>query len=352
MHSSIKEEMREAYDRVYASNWLVMGNELSAFEKEYARFNEVKHCIGISNGLDALFLALKALEVGPGDEVIVPSHTYIATVLAVSMVGATPVLVEPREETYNLNPELLESVITAKTKAIMPVHLYGQACEMDAIMAIAKKYSLYIVEDNAQAHGAAWNGKKTGSWGHINATSFYPGKNLGALGDGGAITTNDDVLAEKVRMYRNYGSKEKYYNEVAGYNMRLDELQAAFLRVKLRHLENWTKERQEIASCYNEALGNVSRITLPKVLDEATHSYHLYVIRTKQREILQKKLSENGIGTLIHYPVPPHLQKAYAHLGYKQGDFPIAEAMANEVLSLPMWPGMNFNLVSMLVESL
>lgn len=340
MHNSIKEEMREAYDRVYASNWLVMGPELNAFEAEYATFNKVKYCVGVSNGLDALFLALKVLDVGVGDEVIVPSNTYIATVLAVTRVGATPIFVEPREETYNLNPELIEDAITSKTRAIMPVHLYGQACEMDAIMAIAEKSGLYVVEDNAQAHGASWNGKLTGSWGHINATSFYPGKNLGALGDGGAITTNDENLAKKVRMYRNYGSEEKYYNEVAGYNMRLDELQAAFLRVKLGHLHRWTQQRQEVASWYSNRLVNSSEMILPKLLDNATHSYHLYVIRSKQREFVQKKLAENGIGTLIHYPVPPHLQNAYTHLGYKKGDFPIAESMAKEVLSLPLWPGL------------
>lgn len=342
MHSAIRAKMAEAYQRVYDSNWLVMGKELAAFESEYANFNRVKHAIGVSNGLDALFLCLRVMNIGPGDEVIVPSNTYIASVLAVTRTGATPVFVEPRWETYNINPELIEPAISKRTKAIMPVHLYGQACEMDFIMDIAEKHDLYVVEDNAQAHGATWKGKPTGSWGHINATSFYPGKNLGALGDGGAITTNDSELAGKVKMYRNYGSKEKYYNEVPGYNMRLDELQAAFLRVKLRHLNNWTQERQKIAQWYDEALHELPDITSPITLPDATHSYHLYIIRTDMRDTLQHKLKEQGIGTLIHYPVPPHLQKAYGHFGYKKGDFSIAEEMAETVLSLPMWPGLSF----------
>ena len=341
MHSAIKQEMQVAFEKVYDSNWLVMGSELDAFEKEYAAYNEVNHCVGVSNGLDALFLALKALEIGPGDEVIMPSNTYIASVLAVTRVGAAPVFVEPRWETYNINPDEIRKAITSKTRAIMPVHLYGQACEMDEIMSIANEYNLYVVEDNAQAHGASWNGKKTGSWGHVNATSFYPGKNLGALGDGGAVTTNDLELAEKVRMYRNYGSKTKYYNDVAGYNMRLDELQAAFLRVKLKYLDSWTAERQNIAAQYKGLLQDRTNLVLPRTLSSATHAYHLFVVRTQNRETLQKKLADHGIGTLIHYPVPPHLQKAYSHLGYKKGDFPIAEEMAHTVLSLPLWVGMD-----------
>ena len=237
LHSPIREELIYAFKDVLDSNWFVMGKQLEQFEREYAEWNDVKHCVGVSNGLDALTLALKALEIGPGDEVIVPSNTYIATALAVSNVGATPIFVEPRIETANINPDLVESAISKRTKAIMPVHLYGQSCEMEAIMNIANKFGLFVVEDNAQAHGATYNGKKTGSWGHINATSFYPGKNLGALGDGGAITTDSNELAHKVRVLRNYGSQEKYKNEVLGYNNRLDELQAAFLRVKLRKLD-------------------------------------------------------------------------------------------------------------------
>jgi len=341
MHSAIKQEMSDAFERVYDSNWLVMGKELQAFEEEYACFNEVQHCVGVSNGLDALYLSLKALGVQQGDEVIIPSNTYIATVLAVSRLGATPVFVEPRWETYNINPDKIEKAITSRTKVIMPVHLYGQACEMDTIMTIAEQYGLYVVEDNAQAHGATWKGKKTGSWGHINATSFYPGKNLGALGDGGAITTDDEELAEKIKMYRNYGSKKKYFNEIAGYNMRLDELQAAFLRIKLRFLDKWTAERQQIAGRYNEIFNTKEEIISPTVLHDASHSYHLYVIRLNNRDQLQKSLSNAGIGTLIHYPIPAHLQTAYEYLGYKKGDYPIAEKMADTILSLPVWVGLN-----------
>lgn len=352
MHRAIRKEMAEAYQRVYDSNWLVIGKELAAFEAEYTQFNQVQHAIGVSNGLDALFLCLKVLDIGPGDEVIVPSNTYIASVLAVTHVGATPVFVEPRWETYNINPELIEKAITSKTRAIMPVHLYGQACEMEAIMDIANKHDLYVIEDNAQAHGASWKGRPTGSWGHINATSFYPGKNLGALGDGGAVTTNDAELAEKVKMYRNYGSKEKYYNDVPGYNMRLDELQAAFLRVKLRHLLNWTQERQKIAQWYDEALASKKGITIPYVHPNATHSYHLYVIRTERRDDLQQQLKKEGVGTLIHYPVPPHLQKAYKYLGLQNGDLPVAEEIAHTSLSLPIWSGLTKKEVNLICNKI
>jgi dTDP-4-amino-4,6-dideoxygalactose transaminase len=341
IHSILKDQMQEAFNRVYDSNWLVMGKELEAFETEYAIFNEVEYNVEISNGLDALYLALEVLGVGSGDEVIVPSNTYIATVLAVTRLEATPVFVEPRWETYNINPDEIEKAITHRTNAVMPVYLYGQTCEMDAIMQIAERYNLYVVEDNVQAHGARWNGKRTGSWGHVNATSFYPGKNLGALGDGGAITTNSEEIADKVRMYRNYGTKEKYYNQVAGDNMRLDELQAAFLIIKLRQLENWTHQRQEIASRYDEKLKGTEDLILPKTSTIASHSFHLYAVRTTNREAVQNYLKDNGINTLIHYPVPPHLQKAYGHLKYGKGDFPIAEEMAQTVLSLSLWVGMS-----------
>jgi len=341
MHSAIRENMKRAFEQVYDSYWYVLGKSVTQFETEYAAFNSTKHCIGVSNGLDALHLALKACGVGPGDEVIVPSNTYIATALAVSYVGATPIFVEPNRETYNIDPANIDVAITSRTKVIMPVHLYGQACEMEAIMAIAKKRDLLIIEDNAQAQGATYNGKITGSWGHANGTSFYPGKNLGALGDAGAVTTNDKELAEKISMLRNYGSQKKYYNEVIGHNMRLDELQAAFLSVKLKHLPHWTAQRQEIAAWYDEALKDVSGIILPKIHVNATHVYHLYVIRTTNRDALQHHLNENGVGTLIHYPIPPHLQDAYAELGHQKGAFPIAEELAATSLSLPLWPGMN-----------
>lgn len=340
MHRGIKHEMLNAFERVYESNWFVLGEEVKQFEKSYADFSNTSFCIGLSNGLDALHLALKAIGVQAGDEVIVPSNTYIATVLAVSYVGATPVFVEPDSKTYNINPKKIEQAITPKTKVIMPVHLYGQACEMEAIMEIAKRHSLKVVEDNAQSQGATFKGQITGSWGDINGTSFYPGKNLGALGDAGAITTNDTQMAEKVRTFRNYGSQVKYYNDVIGNNMRLDEMQAAFLSVKLRKLVEWTQQRQQIANWYNEGFKEFSSVEVPFVHREASHVYHLYVIRTANRDGLQRHLNAKGIGTLIHYPVPPHLQKAYAHLNFKAGDFPIAEELANTSLSLPLWPGM------------
>ena len=340
MNKVAKAELTKAFERVFDNKWYVLGNEVKQFEEEYASFNKVSHCIGVSNGLDALHLALKVLGIGAGDEVIVPSNTYIASLLAVSYVGAKPVPVEPNKKTYNIDPSKIEAAITKKTKAIMPVHLYGQCCEMEAIMKVALKHELFVVEDNAQSQAACYNGKMAGSFGQLNGTSFYPGKNLGALGDAGAITTNDPALAEKVATLRNYGSRKKYYNEEIGYNMRLDELQAAFLSVKLRYLEEWTKERQQIAHWYDESLNGINELILPVIADGATHVYHLYVVRTEQRDELQEYLQQQGIGTLIHYPVPPHLQKAYSHLGFKKGDFPIAEEIAKTCLSLPLWPGM------------
>ena len=350
LHEPIKEDLRSAFSEVLDSNWFIMGGQLEQFEREYAAWNSVKHCVGVSNGLDALTLALKALEVGPGDEVIVPSNTYIATALAVSNVGATPVFVEPRIDTANLNPELIEPAITSRTKAIMPVHLYGQACEMEAIMNIATQYGLLVIEDNAQAHGATFKGKKTGSWGHINATSFYPGRNLGALGDGGAITTDSDELAYKVRVLRNYGSQEKYKNEVRGYNNRLDELQAAFLRVKLKKLDEWTAERNRIAETYIEGLKSVKSLEMFSLADGATSAYHLFVLKAKDREVLKTKLNKIGIGTLNHYPIPPHLQECYRHLEYKKGDFPVAEMLSEEVLSFPMFIGMNNDQIDFVIN--
>jgi dTDP-4-amino-4,6-dideoxygalactose transaminase len=350
MHNEVRDELQSAFNDVLKSNWFVLGNHVSQFEEDYSKFNQVNHVVGVSNGLDALHLSLLALGISKGDEVIVPSNTYIATVLAVSYVGAIPVFVEPNIETYNIDVEKIEAAITSKTRAIMPVHLFGQACQMDRIMEIANKYNLFIIEDNAQSQGALFNGKMTGSFGKINGTSFYPGKNLGALGDAGAVTTDDEGLASKIRVLRNYGSNKKYYNETIGYNMRLDELQAAFLSVKLKYLAKWTAQRQEIASYYNEYLKDIPGLILPKTADNATHSYHLYVIRTNKRDELQKHLTENGIGTMIHYPIPPHLQEAYSHLGYQRGDFPIAEELADTMLSLPMWPGMDKEMISKLTE--
>lgn len=344
VNKAIKPEITAAFEGFFDSGWYVLGERVRQFEQEYAAFNQVNHCVGISNGLDALHIALRTLGLGKGDEVIVPSNTYIATALAVSYMGARPVFVEPDMHTYNIDPMRIEAAITSRTKAIMPVHLYGQICEMGPIMAIAEKHGLYVVEDNAQSQGAAYAGRLSGSWGHINGTSFYPGKNLGALGDAGAVTTNDAALAEQAAVLRNYGSRKKYYNEVIGYNMRLDECQAAFLSVKLRYLRDWTAQRQEIGRWYDEALKDTGLI-LPQIAVEATHVYHLYVVRSTRRDALQQHLQEHGIGTLIHYPIPPHMQEAYRDLGLTKGAFPIAEEIADTCLSLPIWPGMTKEMV-------
>lgn len=333
-------EFYKAFDDFIQSGWYIMGDRLKEFETNFAKFNTVNFAIGVANGLDALILSLKALDIGHGDEVIVPSNTYIATWLAISYVGAIPVPVEPKIETYNINPLLIESAITKRTKAIIPVHLYGQICEMDEIMNIAKKFNLKIIEDNAQSQGASYNGKLSGSWGDCSATSFYPGKNLGALGDGGAITTNDIQLAEKIKKIRNYGSQKKYFNDLKGVNSRLDEIQAAFLDIKLKKLDFTNKERINLANNYSKELNTIGDIVTPVIAKNANSVFHLYTIRTKMRDQLQNYLKENNIETLIHYPVPPHLQLAYSDLGFKNGDFPISEKIANTTLSLPLWPGM------------
>lgn len=332
-----KDELTQAFNRVLESGWFIMGPELEAFEKEFAEYCEVEHCIGVGNGLDALILSLKALNVGPGDEVIVPSNTYIATWLAVTHVGATIVPVEPNVDTYNIDPAKIEAAITSKTKAIIPVHLYGQAAEMDIIMTIANKHKLFVIEDNAQAQGASCNGKKTGSWGHINATSFYPGKNLGALGDGGAVTTDNTELAKKVRMLRNYGSEQKYVNKIVGHNSRLDEIQAAFLRVKLNNLNEEKDTRNQIAGWYLEGLKNISEIKLPVIQENVNSVYHQFVISITNRDKHQEFLKTKGVSTLIHYPIPPHLQECY-ETDFINTRFPTAEKLAQTVLSLPIYP--------------
>lgn len=336
----LRDQMINSFEEVYDSGWYILGEKVSSFEKAYAAFSETKFCIGVANGLDALHISLKTLGIGEGDEVIVPSNTYIATALATSYTGATPILTEPDYDTFNMDPDLIENSITSQTKAIIPVHLYGQSCQMDDIMEIAKKYNLFVIEDNAQSQGCLYNGKKTGSFGNINGTSFYPGKNLGALGDAGAITTNNEELNEKARSWRNYGSPKKYYNDVLGFNSRLDEIQAAFLNVKLQYLEEWNMARQRSASIYLEHLKNEDWLILPQTHRLSNHIYHLFVIRCDKRDLLQQYLKENGIDTLIHYPVPPHLQKAYKHLGLQKGMFPIAEEMAEKCLSLPMYVGL------------
>ena len=338
-NDSVKSELEMAFRQVLESNSFVLGDNVKTFEKRYATFNQTKEAIGVSSGLDALILSLRALEIGAGDEVIVPSNTFIATAIAVSHVGASPVFVEPKKDTYNVNPSLIEAKITSRTKAVIPVHLYGQACEMNAINGIAKTHGLFVVEDNAQAHGSSFDGRRTGSWGDANATSFYPGKNLGALGDGGAITTHNQELAERIKTLRNYGSSKKYYNDLIGYNNRLDEMQAAFLSVKLKYLNCWTEMRQKAANQYLIELQDVGDLILPVTHPLSTHVYHLFVVRTDKRDQLQIFLTDNGVGTLIHYPVPPHLQRAYESLGHTKGDFPIAERMAETCLSLPMYPG-------------
>ncbi len=341
MHNDLKAEMNAVFNKVYDSHWYIMGNELKKFEANYAAYSNTSYCAGLANGLDALIISLKTLNVGPGDEVIVPSNTYIATWLASSYVGARPVPVEPKKDTYNLNPDLIEQAITPKTKVIMPVHLYGQACEMDKIMAIAKKHNLYVVEDNAQAQGAYCKGQITGSFGDINATSFYPAKNLGALGDAGAITTNNEELYNMAMIIRNYGSEKKYYNQVKGVNSRLDELQAAILDAKLNYLDGWNKERNAIAAKYTERLKPIEGVVVPHTAADCTTVVHQYVFRTGQRDAMQEHLNKNGIGTLIHYPVPAHLQQAYKEFNYKKGDFPIAEEIAETCLSLPLYLGLS-----------
>jgi dTDP-4-amino-4,6-dideoxygalactose transaminase len=331
-------ELFQAFQEVMDSGWYIMGNKLKEFEQAYANFNQTKHAIGVGNGLDALALSLKALGIRKGDEVIVPSNTYIASWLAVSYEQATPIPVEPRLRTYNINPDLIEEKITARTKAIMPVNLYGQAAELDKIEKIAKKHNLFVIEDNAQAQGALCAGRLAGSFGDINGTSFYPGKNLGALGDAGAITTNDDELAKKVLSLRNYGSSKKYVNDEKGYNSRLDEMQAAFLSVKLKHLNHDNAQRNKIAALYSEILRGCDDVILPEVADNCTSVFHVYMIRTEKRDALQEHLTKYGVGTLIHYPIPPHLQQAYKELNYKKGDFPLAETIAETCISLPISP--------------
>jgi dTDP-4-amino-4,6-dideoxygalactose transaminase len=336
-YRELQGELDEAYRRVVESGWFILGREVEAFEEEFAAYCGVRHCIGVGNGLDALHLILRGMEIGPGDEVIVPSNTYIATWLAVTYAGAVPVPVEPDEATCNLDPARIEAAITPRTRAIMAVHLYGNPAQMDPITAIAKRHGLKVIEDAAQAHGARYRGKRAGALGDAAGFSFYPGKNLGALGDGGAVTTDDDAVAERIRTLRNYGSRVKYVNELKGINSRLDELQAALLRVKLQRLDEWNARRSALAEAYGAALAG-SGLTLPVATGGSDPVWHLYVVRTPQRDALQSLLQERGIGTLIHYPIPPHLQKAYAELGLAEGAFPLAERMARQVLSLPIGP--------------
>ncbi len=334
----LKDELDEAYSRVMNSGWYILGEEVEAFEHEFADYCGAKHCVGVANGLDALHLILRGYGIGAGDEVIVPSNTYIATWLAISYAGATPVAVEPDIDTYNLDPDKIAAAITPRAKAIMPVHLYGQTAEMDAINEIARKYNLKVIEDAAQAHGARYKNRRAGSLGDAAGFSFYPGKNLGAFGDAGAVTTDDDDLADSLRVLRNYGSRVKYHNEIKGYNSRLDPLQAAFLRVKLKHLDEWNERRKTVAQKYFENLAEKSSVQLPFVAEECEPAWHLFVVRHRDRNGLQQFLKDNEIETLIHYPVPPHLSQAYAENEHGFGNLPVAENFARSVLSLPMSP--------------
>lgn len=339
-YQEIKADIDGALSRVLASGWYVLGPEVEAFECEWAAYCGVPHAVGVANGLDALTLALRALGVGPGDEVIVPSNTYIATWLAVTAVGALPVPVEPDPSTCNIDPAGIAAAITPRTRVLLPVHLYGQPADMAPILALARRHRLAVVEDAAQAHGARYQGERLGGHGDAVCWSFYPGKNLGALGDAGAVTTRHADLADRIRVLRNYGSRVKYVNEVQGVNSRLDPIQAAVLRVKLRHLDAWNARRAQIAAAYTRGLQTLrdEGLTLPALLPSVESAWHLYVVRTPQRDELQQHLERAGIATLIHYPIPPHLQQAYAPLGYGPGAFPVAEALAREVLSLPIGP--------------
>lgn len=344
------EELENATHRVLSSGWYILGKELETFEEEYAMYCGSLYSKGLNSGLDALILAVRALGIGKGDEVIVQANTYIATVLSITENGATPIFVEP-DEYYNLDPLKLEEAITPKTKAIMPVHLYGQASQMDRIMEFAQRYDLFVIEDCAQSHSACYKGQMTGTFGNVGCFSFYPTKNLGAFGDAGAIVTDDSKIADTIGMLRNYGSKIKYHNEIEGVNSRLDEMQAALLRVKLKYLNQLTQEREYIAKRYLAAIKN-EKILVPQTAPGADHVYHLFVIQTEERDQLQQYLLDNNIQTQIHYPIPPHLAECYKHLGYKKGDFPITERYANQCLSLPLYSGMTEEEIGYVVNAI
>lgn len=352
MHNEIRQELDSAYNRVLDKSYFIQGDECRKFEEEFAEYCGVKYCVGVATGLDALFLILKAMNIGNGDEVIVPSNTYIATALAVSYTGAKPVFVEPEIETFNINPSRIEEKITSNTKAIIAVHLQGRTANMEAINVIAKKHNLKVIEDAAQAHGAKYKGKKAGSLGDAAGFSFYPGKNLGALGDGGCVTTNNKELADKIRALGNYGSDCKYHHIYKGVNSRLDEIQAAFLRVKLPNLDRWNEERRATAKKYFEDIKN-PLIKLPlKSTDEFEHIYHVFVIRCDKRDELEKYLNDNGIGTVKHYPIPMHEQECYKDLGIKHGELPIAEEISRTVLSIPMYYGMTDEEINYVIETI
>ena len=350
-YGELQQEIELELLRSVRSGWYVGGADVEEFESDFADFVGANHCVGVSNGLDALRLALRSLEVGPGDEVIVPSNTFIATWLAVSECGALPVPVEPDVATYNLDPAKMAAAISPRTKVVIPVHLYGQPAHLDPLLELARERGLRVLEDAAQAHGARYKGKPIGSHGDLVAWSFYPGKNLGALGDAGAVTTNDQALADRVRLLRNYGSSQRYVHELRGLNCRLDPLQAAVLRVKLRHLTEWNDRRARIARRYTRELAGCG-LVLPYVPDWADPVWHLYCVRHPQRDHFRKRLSEEGVETLIHYPIPPHLQKAYAELGYKRSALPIAEMMAETLVSIPIGPALSEEQVDYVISTI
>ena len=349
LEAELDKELRDAFKRVYTRSWYIEGVEDEEFEKQFAKYCDSKYCVGVGNGLDSLYLALKSLDIKEGDEVIVPSNTYIATALAVTYCGATPVFVEPDIRTFNIEPTKIETAITSKTKAIMPVHLYGQSCDMDSIMEIAKKHNLYVVEDCAQAHGATYKGKKIGSFGDAAGFSFYPGKNLGALGDAGATVTNNEELAKKVRALGNYGSDYKYHHIYQGNNSRLDELQAAFLSAKLPYLDKVNENRRETAKKYLTGINN-SEVILPYVPEYTNPVWHIFGIRCRKRDELERWLNDAGISTNKHYPIPMHLQECYKDLGFKKGDYPIAEEISETELSIPMYYGMTDDEVKYVID--
>ena len=341
IHKDIADELKDAAARVIDSGWYVLGREVERFEESFAAYCGTRHCVGVGNGLDALHLILRGYDIGPGDEVIVPAHTFIATWLAVSHAGATPVPVEPDIRTYNIDPDLIEEKITPKTRAIIAVHLYGLCAEMDAIREIADRHGLKLIEDAAQAHGAVYHGRKAGNLGDAAGFSFYPTKNLGCLGDGGAITTSDDELAGRIRVLRNYGSEKKYHNLVKGYNSRLDELQAALLEVKLRLLDTWNHEKKEVARTYREALNGFPKIQAPYSGEENSCAYHQFVVRIKgaYRDQVISKMKESGVETMIHYPIPPHKTQAFRATHF-HCQLPVAEEISDSILSLPIYSGM------------
>lgn len=351
MHKEIEDDILYKFKEVYNKNWFIQDKEVKKFEEEFAEFCNSKYCIGCGNGLDALYLILRGYDIGKGDEVIVPSNTFIATALAVSYTGAKPIFVEPDLATYNINTELIEKAITNKTKAIIVVHLYGQPADVEKISEISKKYNIKVIEDAAQSHGALYKGKKVGGLGDASGFSFYPGKNLGALGDSGAVVTNDKQLADKVRTIGNYGSDKKYNHIYKGTNSRLDEIQAGFLRIKLMNLDKWNNIRREIAKKYIDGINN-PKVIKPTEAVYAHHVWHLFVVRTDNRDEFEEYLKCNGIATAIHYPIPMHLQVAYKDLNIEEGSLPIAEKISKEVISLPIWYGIKNEEINYVIDKI